>query len=41
MPQLPVPLFGMVLEDDLFTDFDMHPDDMQIKIFPAGEKKMI
>jgi len=38
MAQLPVPLFGMGPEDDLFTDFDMHPDDMQIKIFPAGEK---
>ena len=38
MAQLPVPLFGMGPEDDLFTDFDMHPDDMQIKIYPAGEK---
>ena len=38
MAQLPVPLFGMGPEDDLFTDFDMHPDDMQIKILPAGEK---
>ena len=31
-------LFGMGPEDDLFTDFDMHPDDMHIKIYPAGEK---
>ena len=28
MAQLPVPLFGMGPEDDLFTDFDMHPNSL-------------
>ena len=38
MAQLPMPLFGMGPEDDLFTNFDMHPNDMDIKIYLAGEK---
>ena len=34
----PQSLFGMRPEDDLFSDFDMHPEDMDIKVYPAGEK---
>ena len=34
----PQSLFGMRPEDDLFSDFDMHPQDMDIKIYPAGQK---
>lgn len=30
--QIPTPLFGMSLEDDLFQDYDMHPEDMNFKI---------
>jgi len=33
----PVALPGFGPEDDLFTDFDMHPDDMDIKIYKAGD----
>ena len=28
---------GAATEDDLFSRFDMHPADMRIKIYPAGE----
>ena len=34
----PVALPGFGPEDDLFTDFDMHPEDMDIKIYTAGDK---
>ena len=34
----PMALPGFGPEDDLFTDFDMHPDDMDIKIYNAGDK---
>ena len=34
----PQSLFGMRPEDDLFSDFDMHPEDMDIKVYPLGEK---
>tara|TARA_B100001250_G_scaffold2605_1_gene2242 strand:+ start:37 stop:1161 length:1125 start_codon:yes stop_codon:yes gene_type:complete len=33
----PVALPGFGPEDDLFTDFDMHPEDMDIKIYKAGD----
>ena len=34
----PVALPGFGPEDDLFTDFDMHPEDMDIRIYTAGDK---
>jgi len=34
----PMALPGFGPEDDLFTEFDMHPDDMDIKIYNAGDK---
>ena len=34
----PMALPGFGPEDDLFSEFDMHPDDMDIKIYNAGDK---
>ncbi len=34
----PMALPGFGPEDDLFDDFDMHPDDMDIKIYNAGDR---
>lgn len=30
--KIPTPLFGMSLEDELFQDYDMHPEDMNFRI---------
>ena len=35
---LPTPLPGMSLEDDMFQDFDMHPEDMDFKITTIPNK---
>ena len=35
---IPVPLPGMGLEDDLFSDFDMHPQDMNFSIVQMQSK---
>ena len=33
----PTALPGFGPEDDLFSDFDMHPSDMDIRVYPAGD----
>ena len=35
----PMSLPGFGPEDDLFSDFDMHPEDMNIKVYSAGDEK--
>ena len=35
---IPAPLPGMSLEDDLFQDFDMHPEDMSFKVAQIPNK---
>ena len=34
----PMSLPGFGPEEDLFSDFDMHPEDMDIKVYAAGDK---
>ena len=36
---IPTPLPGFGLEDDLFQDFDMHPEDMDFKVTNVGSSK--
>lgn len=38
MNQIPSPLLGMSQEEDMFDNFDMHPRDMNFKIYLAGDK---
>tara|TARA_B100001250_G_scaffold99479_1_gene83684 strand:- start:984 stop:2108 length:1125 start_codon:yes stop_codon:yes gene_type:complete len=35
----PMSLPGFGPEDDLFSDFDMHPEDMNIQVYSAGDEK--
>ena len=37
--QQPTSIPGFGPEDDLFSNFDMHPEDMDIRIFTAGDNK--
>ena len=36
---IPVALPGFSLEDDLFQDYDMHPEDMNFSIIPIGYRR--
>ena len=36
---IPTPLPGFGLEDDMFQDFDMHPEDMDFKVTNVGSSK--
>ena len=36
---IPTPLPGFGLEDDMFQDFDMHPEDMDFKVINVGSSK--
>ena len=36
---IPTPLPGFGLEDDMFQDFDMHPEDMDFKVINVGLSK--
>ena len=38
MNQMPSSILGIGPEDDMFDAFDMHPQDMNFKVYPAGEK---
>ncbi len=38
MSQMQTSLLGMGPEDDMFDSFDMHPQDMDIRVYPAGVK---
>jgi len=38
MNQMPSSILGLGPEDDMFDAFDMHPQDMNFKVYPAGEK---
>ncbi len=38
MKQMQTSLLGIGPEDDMFCDFDMHPNEMNFKIYCAGEK---
>jgi hypothetical protein len=38
MEQIPTSILGLGPEDDMFDDFDMHPQDMNFKVYVAGEK---
>ena len=38
MSQMQTSLLGMGPEDDMFDAFDMHPEDMDIRVYPAGVK---
>ena len=38
MSQMPTYLPGCGPEDDMFDSFDMHPQDMDFKVYAAGEK---
>jgi len=38
MKQMQTSLLGMGPEDDMFCNFDMHPNEMDFKIYCAGEK---
>jgi len=38
MSQMQTSLLGMGPEDDMFDAFDMHPEDMDIKVYTAGVK---
>ena len=35
---IPTPLPGMSMEDDLFQDYDMHPEDMNFKVYQIPNK---
>ncbi len=35
---IPSPLPGMSMEDDLFQDYDMHPEDMNFKVYQIPNK---
>ena len=35
---IPTPLPGMGLEDDMFQDYDMHPEDMDFKVMQIPNK---
>ena len=36
---IPVPLPGFGLEDDLFQEWDMHPEDMNFSVIPVGYRR--
>ena len=36
---IPVQLPGMSLSDDLFQDFDMHPEDINFSVIPVGYRR--
>lgn len=38
MEQMPSSILGIGPEDDMFDAFDMHPEDMNFKVYSAGEK---
>ena len=38
MNQMPSSILGLGPEDDMFDAFDMHPEDMDFKVYTAGEK---
>jgi len=38
MSQMQTSILGMGPEDDMFSDFEMHPQDMNFKVYAAGEK---
>ena len=38
MSQMPTYLPGFGPEEDMFDAFDMHPEDMDFKVYTAGEK---
>ncbi len=38
MEQMTSSILGIGPEDDMFDAFDMHPQDMNFKVYPAGEK---
>ena len=38
MEQMPSSILGIGPEDDMFDAFDMHPQDMNFKVYPAGDK---
>ena len=38
MEQIPTSILGLGPEDDMFDAFDMHPQDMNFKVYVAGEK---
>ena len=38
MSQMQTSILGMGPEDDMFDAFDMHPEDMDIRVYPAGVK---
>ena len=35
---IPTPLPGMGLEDDMFQNYDMHPEDMDFKVMQINNK---
>ena len=38
MSQMQTSILGMGPEDDMFDAFDMHPEDLDIRVYPAGVK---
>ncbi len=38
MNQMPSSILGIGPEDDMFDSFDIHPQDMNFKVYPAGDK---